>query len=390
LDRVRRTVAAAVIVIIAVVLFAAAPLVPYSTTFTMYSASTPPPTVVGGRSTVLYALTGLGEGPYLSAELVEQGNASALVHFEGYHVSYYEGPFSPESVLDPSDVVKVTNASIVQWAFGLLNFSVTLTNAGSLPIWNASVIIHYPSYGKNQTVGGHIMWGAPEVGCSVALDPGKSCSAVVSLPQSTSLLTDEEYLMTVEPFSPGAPPGKPGFEPPFVSVYNLQIRYPGAGLSPEWVKTFIQTVDEKRNATALTENRTLDSFAAFRYDSIRAEYQISDYNFTADYNRFFGSASPLIFEEILYPAGKDPSTYVDYLHVHAPGHWSGLMNPLYTQYGYFFGTGPSVEIGPGCSATEIPGPNINITQYVISHGCSYVIADEIWFILILGGVAQVP
>ena len=60
------------------------------------------------------------------------------------------------------------------------------------------------------------------------------------------------------------------------------------------------------------------------------------------------------------------------------------MDPAFTEYGYFFGTGPSVEVGPGCSATEVPGPNINITQYVISRGCSYVIADEIWFILILG------
>jgi hypothetical protein len=340
---------------------------------------------VTGYSTILYALTRLGPGPFADVMLVGQRNESALVHFAGPHITYWEGPFPAGTIFNPNNLVKVTNVSIRQSAFGLVNFSATVTNVGTLPIENLSVSFHYPSYGRNQTIGGFVRYLPDQSPCSASLDPSKSCVATTSLPQSSKLLTDEFYPMTVEAWSPG---GKSlsvaRFAGPFISVLTLQIRYPGAGLSPQWVQSFIQAVNQKRNGTALTEDRTLDQFAAFRYDSIRAEYQISDFNFTADYHRFYGSSGPSLFEEILYPAGRDPATFPDYLHTNAPGHWAGLMATGYTKYGYFFGTGPSVVIGPDCSAKEIPGPNINITQFVISHGCDYVIADQIWFIIILG------
>ena len=143
-------------------------------------------------------------------------------------------------------------------------------------------------------------------------------------------------------------------------------------------------MNDKRNATALVENRTLDEFAAFRYDSLRSGYQISDYNFEADYGRFFGNSSYGIFEEVLYPQGQSPSGFPDVLHKLALEHWTGLMNPAYTKFGYFFATGPTIITEPGCPVTEIPGPNINITRYVMAAGCSYVIADQVWLILILG------
>lgn len=366
------------------VLVAGVPLVPYSAAFSMYSSPSPAAVSLSGYSTVLYRLTGLGTGPFPPEMLVAQGNSSALVYFQGSHISYWDGPFPTSATLNPRNVVAVTNASITQWAFGLLNFTVTLTNVGSKPIFNLSVAYHYPSYGNNQTVAGLTRSFAPVALCSPSLAPGQACTATVSLPQSGSLLTDEDYPMVAEAWSPGGPPGQPGFAPPFVYVDSVVLRYPGAGLSSQWVRSFIAAVNANRNATALTENRTLDEFAAYRYNSIRAQYQISDYNFSSDYNKFFGSSGPTLFEEILYPAGKDPATFPAYLHQYAIGHWTGLMDSLFTKYGYFFGTGPSVEVGPGCSATEVPGPNINITQYVISHGCSYVIADEIWFIIILG------
>lgn len=384
MDQVRKAGAVAAGALAALVLVAGVPLVPYSVSFSMYSSSAYPPTQVTGYSTPLFALTGLGLGPYQPVMLIPQGNSSAVVHFEGARIAYWEGPFPADTVLDQGNEVKVTNASITQLAFGLLNFTARLTNIESRPILNLSVIFHYPSYGRNQSVGGFTRSYAPAAPCSPLLSPSESCVASVSLPQSSSLLTDEYYPMTVEAWSRGAPANEVGFAGPFVHVYTADLRYPGAGLGSRWVQTFIRTVNQERNATALTENRTLDEFAAFRYDSIRSEYQISDYNFTSDYSRFFGTSGPSLFEEILYPAGKSPTTFPDYLRQYAPGHWAGLMNPTYTEYGYFFGTGPAVEVGPGCSATEIPGPNINITQYVISHGCSYVIADEIWFILILG------
>ncbi len=368
---------------VGLVLLAGVPAVPYSVTFSMHSGSTPPAKVTG-YATPLYALTGLGQGPYSDAMLVAQGNATALVHFVGPRISYWEGPFSPRTALNPSNTVKVTNASIRQSAFGLVNFSATVKNVGTLPITNLSVFFHYPSYGRNQTTGSLVQSFPEEATCSALLMPSKSCVASTSLPQSSKLLTDESYPLIIEAWSPGKPSSASGFAEPFISLVTLHLRYPGAGLSPQWVQSFIEAVNQRRNGTALMEDRTLDQFAAFRYNSLRAQYQISDFNFTADYHRFFGFNGPSVFEEILYPAGKDPATFPDYLHTNAPGHWAGLMNPQYAKYGYFFGTGPSVVIGPDCSAKEIPGPDINITQYVILHGCDYVIADQIWFIIVLG------
>jgi len=380
----RRTAVAVAGVVIAVLLVAAVPLYPYSSSFSMFRSSEATPVDVPAYSTLLYRLTGFGAGPYPQVMLVKQGNASAVVHFQGATISYWEGPFPPDLSLNPSGVVRIANASISQWAFGLLNFTATLDNVGSRTISNLTVIFHYPSYGKNESFGGLVRSVAPSATCSSSLAPSESCTATVTLPQSASLLTDEEYPMMVEAWSPGPPAGSSNGASPFLSVDNLRLRYPGAGLSPQWVQTFIQSVNKVRNSTSLIENKTLDEFAAFRYDSIRSEFQISDFNFTGDFQRFFGTSGPTLFEEILYPAGQDPASYPSFLHKYAPGHWAGLMNSVFKEYGYFFGTGPAVEVGPGCSATEVPGPNMNITQYVISHGCSYVIADEIWFILILG------
>ncbi len=204
--------------------------------------------------------------------------------------------------------------------------------------------------------------------------------ASILLNQSSRLLANQYYTLTVEVEGRYSSSSSGGF----LSLRSFSVAYPGVGLNTDWVKAFFQTINQQRNGTSLTENRTLDEFAAFRYNTIRAQYQISDYNFTQDYDEFFGAHGPQILEEILYPNNRNPTTYPGYLKTNAPGHYSGLVDPAYTQYGYFFGSGPSVDIGPGCPATEIPGPNINITQYVISHGCTYVIADEIWFIVILG------
>ncbi len=382
MDRFNRAAALAAIALAALVLLAAVPLVEYSAPFTMSADPNATPTSLTGRSTILYVLTGIGEGPYPPLMLVPQGASAALIHFEGSRLGYWEGPFSANTALNPQGVVKVTNASITQWIFGLLNFTFALKNTGALPIWNLTVLFHYPSYGKNQTYAGITRSTAETIVCSLNLPPSRTCSVTFTLPQSPTLLTDEKYPMEVEAISQGPPSAN--YAPAFVYVHATKLRYPGAGLSPQWVKAFIQAVNARRTGAPLREDTALDAFAAFRYNSLRAQYQISDFNFTADYNRYFGASAPTLFEEILYPAGRNPATYPDYLQKNAPGHWAGLTNPLYTRYGFFFGTGPSVDIGPRCPATEIPGPNINITSFVISQGCTFVVADEIWFILILG------
>jgi hypothetical protein len=382
LNRLKKAAATTAVLVAGIALFAWAPLISYSVSFSMYQSSSYPVATTTGHSTLMYRLTGLGAGPYPPEAFITQGNSSALVHFSGTKIAYWEGPFSPDTALDPAGIVKITSANITQWAFGLLNFTVAVTNVGVVPVWNLSVIIHYPTYGTNHTVGGFVHSSAPAVSCARSLPPNGRCVAVATLPQSSTLLTDEDYQMNVEAWSPGRSGG--GFAGPFVHVRTFVVKYPGAGISQGWVTAFVSTVNAQRGGTPLKENKTFDEFAAFRYASIRSQYQISDYNFGPDYYRYFGSTGPTLLEEILYPAGQNPTTFPTFLQKYAPGHWSGLVDSIYSQYGYFFGTGPAIEVGPGCTATEVPGPNINVTQYAISHGCSYVVADEIYFILILG------
>lgn len=384
MDRLRKAGVGAGVAVILVVLVGFVPLVAYSAPFSPGVPSASVPSSVTGYSTLLYRLTGIGVGPFPSVAAVSEGNYTAVVHFKGDKISYWEGPFPAGMSLNPTDVAKVSNVTMTQWVFGFVNFSARVTNIGDRPVYNLSVLFRYPTYGKNVTVGGINRYFGPTAVCSALLEPSRSCTATISLPQSQSLLAGEDYPLLVEVWSPGGQAGTTEYAPPFMFTESLRLTYQGAALSSQWVKDFVAAVNNKRNATSLTENKTLDEFAAFRYDSIRAEYQISDYNFSGDYARFFGTTNTTVFEEILYPQDQSASTFPDYLHDVAPGHWAGLMNPGFTQFGYFFGIGPSVVIGPGCTAKEIPGPDINITQYVISHGCDYVIADQVWFILILG------
>jgi hypothetical protein len=396
-------------VALALVIFLFLPLVPYAVSFSApnnynakelqacgnpsnsssYSscaaAAAYPPSTVHGSASLSYYTLGLGNGPFPEDMLATQGNRTFLLHFVGttlvYLESFFRDGYAFGTTLNPSGAVKVDNVSISQWAFGMVNFSARLTNTGTKSLLDVLVGFQYPTYGSNGSIGGYRFYQPPFTNCATILSPGAGCTASKLLNESSSLLTDQYYPLTLEVWSQNTTPGPSA---PFLFLQTASVRYPGVGLNSHWVQAFIQEMNHLRNGTALTEDKALDAFAAFRYDTIRAQYQISDYNFSVDYNRYFGASAPTVFEEILYPAGRDPVTYPNYLHQTAIGHYSAIVNPFYTKYGYFFGTGPAVEVGPGCSATEVPGPNINITQYAISHGCSYVIADEIWFILILG------
>ncbi len=380
MDRLKKAAVGTGVAVVLLAFVGFVPVIAYSAPFAPGGSSSS----VAGRSTVLFWLAGVGAGPFPPLAVVDEGSYSALVHFAGTAVSYWEGPFPAGTALNPSGMVRISNVTMVQWVFGLVNLSARVTNVGEKPILNLSVILHYPTYGKNVTSGGLTRYVGPSAVCSPSLAPSGSCKVVFSLPQSPNLLAGEAYPLMVEAWSPGGRAGASGFASPFIHAESFHLTYQGAAISPEWVQGFIAGVNAKRNATALSENRTLDEFAAFRYDSLRAGYQISDYNFSQDYARFFGNSNATVYEEILYPQGQSASSFEDYLRANAPGHWAGLMSPAFTQFGYSFAIGPSVIIGPGCEAKEIPGPDINITQYVIDHGCDYVIADQIWFIIILG------
>jgi hypothetical protein len=388
LGKTKRVLIISVLVLIVILAVTFLPIVTYSLPYSNSGFTSS----IQGSSSVLYAAVGLGTSPFPSTVLAPAGpNSTYLLHVAGNRISYFEPGVltsaNHPAVLNPSGIVKVMNVSIQQWAFGMLNFSATVLNISTEPVWGIVLGFRYPTYGTNVTKpspeGTYYL--PPLAQCTVDLEPGKTCVGSLLLNQSSTLLTGQSYDFDLEVRSSG-PPGyaTSGYPDAFIFLYSTPVVYPGTGLGPAWVKAFIQAVDHERNTTALTEDTTLDNFAAIRYNTLRAEYQISDYNFTNDYNKYLASSGRQILEEILYPSSRDPATFPEYLHQNAPGHWSGLMNPIYTKYGYFFGVGPTVVVGPGCPAQEIPGPNINITQYVVAHGCDYVIADQIWFIIILG------
>jgi len=349
-----------------------------------FNANSYPPGHVSSYSSLFYLGTGLGYGPYPDYVTAKQGNWTAILRMVGTKIAYMEAPFPLSLDLNPSGVVKVLNTSISQYAFGMLNFSATVTNLSGKAIWGLRVGFDYPSYGTNSTTKGVVLRTLPNTSCSTLLPAGGTCRASILLNQSTTLLTGQSYPLALVISSVSSTTQQDGLGYSFAYIYQTTVSYPGVGLNPYWVKTFIQAVNKERNATALSENKTLDAFAAHRYNTLRKEYDISDFNFTGDYDSYFHTANVTVFEEILYPQGQDPATFPRFLYQNAPGHWEGLMQPKFTQYGYFFGIGPTVVVGPGCSATEIPGPNINITQYVIDHNCNYIVADQIWFIIILG------
>ena len=168
-----------------VLLVTVVPLVPYSVSFA------PSPSSLSGRSTILYRLTGVGGPPFPSVALASTSNETALVHFAGTKITYWEGPLPAGTVLNPSGYVKVTNVTMTQWIYGLLNFSAVVTNVGGTPISDVRVLFGYPTYGTNETSGGLTRYTAPSAPCSPSLPPGSSCRAVASLPQSQKLLTGQ-------------------------------------------------------------------------------------------------------------------------------------------------------------------------------------------------------
>ena len=86
-------------------------------------------------------------------------------------------------------------------------------------------------------------------------------------------------------------------------------------------------------------------------------------------------------EEVLFPDGFTPDTYPNNLQTKAPGHWGGLIDKSVTYYGYYLHQGPTLAVESTCSVTEIPGPNINVTQLYLDNGCHPTVDYATWFVI---------
>jgi hypothetical protein len=95
---------------------------------------------------------------------------------------------------------------------------------------------------------------------------------------------------------------------------------------------------------------------------------------------------PSFGEVVFFPSGFSPDSYASYVQNSAPLHWQVLMDPSLKSFGFYVGLGPTYEITNGCGSTEIPGPNINESQFFSQNGCQYTIQNGVWLVVDLGSI----
>jgi uncharacterized protein YkwD len=157
-------------------------------------------------------------------------------------------------------------------------------------------------------------------------------------------------------------------------------------INSTWVSQFFSIVNQYRQSTGappLQYCPWLDNFAHIRFETMIQNPAISHYGFDQDYNEYLGQYQDFLSvgEEVLYPDGYTPKDYVQFLQSEAPIHWNGLLDSNYMYYGYYIGYGPTYAIIGSCPVTEILGPNINVPQYLQSHGCSVEIENSTWLVI---------
>jgi hypothetical protein len=160
-----------------------------------------------------------------------------------------------------------------------------------------------------------------------------------------------------------------------------------------WATAFFSNVSTQRGEP-YTYCANLSTFAKTRFNTMAQNYGISHYGYSEDFNKTwpygveYGDEIYYGFgEEVFYPSGYNASNYVQQIITTAPLHWQELENDNLTTYGYYIANGPAYEIlGPdggysACPVTEIPGPNINISQYFAQYGCSVETANLTYFVI---------
>ncbi|MEM4068185.1 MAG: hypothetical protein QXV17_15150 [Candidatus Micrarchaeaceae archaeon] len=160
-----------------------------------------------------------------------------------------------------------------------------------------------------------------------------------------------------------------------------------------WATEFFSNVSSERGMPyAYCAN--LSDFASKRFHTMAQHYGVSHYGYAADFNstwpggvEYEGEIYEGFGEEVFYPSGYNASNYVQYIITNAPLHWQELADKNFTSYGYNISNGPAYEIlGPDggyseCPVTEIPGPNINISQYFAQYGCSVETTNLTYFVI---------
>lgn len=342
-----------------------------------YDQFASPPVDLYGFATPAYALFGYGAAPYPPAELVSQGNHSVVAYFSGGRVTAVEEAGGPGVVLNPKGIVYFQSAVVTSFDFGVLNISIRVKNIGNSNVTDTRVYVSMSGFSQNSTIGGLTLIQPKYLGgCPGILSTYSYCAvsqlATNNLPVNRSFTFYAEVRGTVN--------GKN-----FLYRQGISEDYPQGGIGPLWVGSFIGQVNRDRGGPTLVENSTLDAFAAVRFKNASMNYQISDYGLDSDVKAYLGQSflPNEVGEELLFPGVFSPTSYPSFLRLYAEGHWSGLDNPLYRQFGYYVGYGPYYQVSIPCSVYEIPQPGLNITQYFADHGCTTTVVPEIWLVIIL-------
>lgn len=340
-----------------------------------------PPAHVAGYASLAYRLLGVGQPPFPSQLLVTQGNYSLLVFFSGDKAVAADSTWYANVTINPTDIVEIQDVSFQQAEYGLLNVTIVVKNIGDASIGESSpgstITMSIPGYSSNSSINGLIWIGGTINGyCKTPWRPGQVCTVSQTVVNTLPLNKSFSYYIEVR--------GTAG-DTYFFYRERFVGQLPAEGVGSQWVSRFIGQVNQARSGINLVENTTLDRFATLRFNTAASQPEISDYGLATDTASFFGANGGSGVEEILlYPGNSSTVDYASFLANEAPGHWSALTNTSFTQYGYFVGQAPYVEVTPPCPVYEIPSAGINVTQYFQSHGCATTVKEMTWLVIDLG------
>ena len=351
----------------------------------------PAPTIVVGHAPISYALLSVGAKPFSDYYTVREANSTELFFVKGTSVVAAELVGFPSIELNPQGVLEIQNVSIARGPLGIVNFTASVENVGSSPLTGVRVGFDVPGNGQNSstppgllgaaensTKGGlnWVTYAADTDGlCALTLAPGAECrSSYQALNETVTPGKVFGYTVQVT-----AGLGLQGV----VRQQWFQGVWPTKDVTADWVSYFIQEVNANRTGTGLVENKTLDAFAQARFQTQVANYNVSNYGFQQDFSKSFPGSALQIGETTLWPGTDLPFEYAGFLQESAPGHWSVLTNPAYSQFGYYIGYGPTIIVSQPCPITEFPGGQ-NIPALLGSQGCQFHIEQTVWLVIEVG------
>ncbi|MFH1839634.1 MAG: hypothetical protein ABH849_00620 [Nanoarchaeota archaeon] len=158
------------------------------------------------------------------------------------------------------------------------------------------------------------------------------------------------------------------------SIYEIDSLYTVSNINDNWVHGFMLIVNNKRvelGYMQMQESEQLNEIAKIRFNTMMEEPFISHY----------GAGAYNVGEVIFYPEGFTEQGYVNDIQVNAPIHWDGLIDPMFSSYGYHLEEGPVMQIWGYCPVTEIVGANVDTKEFFDQHGCETSVGNSMWLVI---------